>query len=103
MPSVVILLLLAVFAPGIGTAHAEDAALTLSIGPQTRRFTAVQLLGRPDATELSITADVSYRRPMKYRAVPLLALLGVVSGLDTVEARAVDGFVSQIPRAVIEK
>src|SRR4051794_1255947 len=61
MPSVVILLLLAVFAPGIGTAHAEDAALTLSIGPQTRRFTAVQLLGRPDATELSITADVSYR------------------------------------------
>jgi mono/diheme cytochrome c family protein len=103
MPGLFVVLLLAAFAPGVGTAHAEDAALMLSIGPETRRFTAVQFLGRPDAIELSIPADVSYGRPMKYRAVPLLPLLRVGAAFDTIEARAVDGFVSQIPLALVEK
>jgi len=98
-----VVLLLAGFGPGVGTASAADAVLTLSIGPQARRFTAAQLLGRPDAVELTIPADVSYGRPMKYRAVPLLPLLGVSAAFDTIEARAEDGFVSQIPLALVEK
>ena len=98
-----VVLLLAAFAPGVGTLHAEDAVLTLSIGPETRHFTAAQLLGRPDAGELTIPADVSYGRPMKYRAVPLLPLLSVGTEFDTIEARAADGFVSQIPLALVDK
>ena len=98
-----VVLLLANLAPGIGTAHGEDAGPMLSIGPEMRRFTAAQLLGRPDAIELTIPADVSYGRPMKYRAVPLAPLLTAGGAFDTIEARAADGFVSQIPLALVEK
>jgi mono/diheme cytochrome c family protein len=98
-----VVLLLAAFAPWVSTAHAEDAVLMLSLGPETQRLTAAQLLGRRDAVELTIPADISYRRPMKYRAVPLLPLLRVGTEFDTMEARAADGFVSQIPLALVEK
>ena len=40
---------------------------------------------------------------MKYRAVPLLALVSVGPAFDTIESRAADGFVSQIPLALVEK
>src|SRR5262245_8664683 len=103
MPALAVVLLFAGFASASGAADADDRVLTLSIGPETRRFTAAQLLGRPDAAELTIPADVSYGRPMKYRAVPLLPLVSVGPGYDTIEARAADGFVSQIPLALVQK
>jgi len=103
MRALSIMLLLAGIVAGMNVAHAEDHVLTLSIGPVTRQFTAAQLLARADATELSVPADVSYGRPMKYRAVPLLPLLGGVAAFDTLEARAADGFVSQIPLSLVEK
>jgi hypothetical protein len=61
------------------------------------------LLIRPDARTITIPADVSYRRAMTYRAVPLIALIGDVGklGFTTIEARAKDGFVSQIPVSLI--
>jgi hypothetical protein len=77
--------------------------LTISIGTEARRFTASELLARRDAVELTIPADVSYGRAMKYRAVPLLPLVSVGPAFDTIEARAADGFVSQIPLALVEK
>src|SRR6185295_10233181 len=92
MPGILVVLLLAVFGPGVGTAHAEDAVLTLSIGPETERFTAAQLLRRADAVELTVPADVSYGRPMTYRAVPVIPLLRPAAAFDTLEARAADGF-----------
>jgi len=98
-----VVLSLAGFAPVSGAAHAAEPVLTISIGPEVRRFTAAQLLGLPDAAELTIPADVSYGRPMKYRAVPLLPLLSVGPAFDTIEARAADGFVSQIPLALVAK
>jgi mono/diheme cytochrome c family protein len=101
MRLLILMLLLAGFAAG--NAHGESV-LTFSIGPETRRFTAEQLLRRPDAAEVTIPADVSYgRQRTKYRVVPLLPLLGTVSAFDTIEARAADGFVSQIPLALVEK
>jgi len=103
MLALAVVLLLAGFASGSGTAHAEDRVLTLSVGSDVRRFTAAQLLGRPDVAELTIPADVSYGRPMKYRAVPLFPLVSVGPGFDTIEARAADGFVSQIPLALVAK
>jgi mono/diheme cytochrome c family protein len=103
MRALSIILLLAGIVAGTNIAQADDRVLTLSIGPSTRQFTAAQLLARPDAAELSVPADVSYGRTMKYRAVPLLPLLGGVAAFDTLEARAADGFVSQIPLSLVEK
>ena len=56
-------------------AGADEPALVLSQASVTRRFTASELLARPDAAELTIADDVAYRRAASYRAVPLLALL----------------------------
>ena len=95
-------LLITGFSP-VGAAPANEPVLTVSIGTEARRFTAAQLLSRRDAVELTIPADVSYGRAMKYRAVPLLPLVSVGPAFDTIEARAADGFVSQIPLALVEK
>ena len=91
------------------TARAAEPVLTLSMGADERRFTAGELLARADAKEIEIPADASYKRAMRFRAVPLLALLDEMekatgeARFDTIEARAADGFVSQIPLALIEK
>jgi len=84
---------------------AAERVLTLSFSAQPQRVTATELLARPDAAVLIVPNDVSYGRDMKYRAVPLLGLMGgaLSLGFDTVEARARDGFVSQIPIALVKK
>jgi mono/diheme cytochrome c family protein len=88
-----------------GAARADAPTLTLSLGDKTQVYTAAELLARPDAATIAIPADVAYGRPMTFRAVPLLALVPAASdpALDTIEARASDGFVSQLPRALIDK
>lgn len=90
---------------GVAPAHAAERILTLSFGGEERRFTAAELLARPDAVSLAVPNDVSYRRAMTYRAVPLLALIGKASlkDVDTIAARASDGFVSQIPASLVRK
>ncbi len=105
-----LVLMVCLIACGLGVARASAAAptLTLSVGETTKTFTAAELLARPDAAPLNIPADVSYRQAMTYRAVPLLALIGErdkagARAFDTIEARASDGFVSQLPAALIEK
>jgi mono/diheme cytochrome c family protein len=89
----------------IGAARADAPALTVSLGDKARVYTAAELLARPDAATIAIPADVAYGGPMTFRAVPLLALVPAASdpALDTIEARASDGFVSQLPRALIDK
>jgi mono/diheme cytochrome c family protein len=72
----------------------------------THRFTTADLLARSDATELVIAHDVTYRRASSYRAVPLQALLSELppdSASDTLEARASDGFVGQIPLSLVKR
>lgn len=87
----------------IAMARAETGTLTLALGGREQRFTAAELLARPDAATITVADDVSYKRAMTYRAVPLLALIGAASEVDTLEARASDGFVSQIPMALVAK
>src|SRR4029077_3548195 len=79
--------------------------LTVSLGDKTQVYTAAELLARPDAARIPFPLDVAYAPPMTFRAVPLLALVPAASdpALDTIEARASDGFVSQLPRALIDK
>lgn len=100
-------ILLLVILLGFETARvsATERVLTLSFGGEPRRLTAAALLARPDVASLAVPDDVSYHRAMTYRAVPLLGLIeGAASGgLDTIEARASDGFVSLVPASLVKK
>jgi mono/diheme cytochrome c family protein len=84
-------------------ADADEAVLTLTLGDVTHRFTASALLARPDAAALTIPDDPSYHRPVTYPAVPLLPLLAGLAPerFDALEARATDGFVAQLPLALV--
>src|SRR5690349_6196441 len=77
--------------------NAAQADLVIDRDGLERRFTAADLLARPD-TALVTVQDNIFSHPTSYRAVPLLALLGDISDarFDTLEARASDGFVAQI-------
>ena len=99
------MLLLAAVILGAAPASATERILTLKFGDDSRRFTAAELLARPDAATLAIPNDVSYKRAMTYRAVPMLAVIGAAAleDADTIEARASDGFVSQIPATLVKK
>ena len=82
-----------------------DDALSVTFGDETASFTAEELLKRSDAVTIEIADDVSYHKAMRYRAVPLLALIGpeVAAKFDTLEVRAADGFVSQIPMQLVRR
>lgn len=86
-------------------ARAEADTLTVTFGNTQKAYAAAELLAHPQAATITIPEDVSYKRSMTYRAVPLLALLGDTPdpSFDTLEARAADGFVSQIPMSLVEK
>jgi len=72
----------------------------LAIGD--KKYSADELLRRSDAVSITVPDDVSYRRPMTYKAVPLLSLLPA-SNDDTLEAKAGDGFVAQIPLELVTR
>jgi mono/diheme cytochrome c family protein len=89
----------------MGTWSSRAAEPTIAITGQgkSQEYAASALLARPDAASITIQHDVSYRQSMTYRAVPLLKLLNGTHDerFDTLEAHARDGFVAQIPLALI--
>src|SRR5512140_2188942 len=70
-----------------------------------KKYSAEELLGRADATSITVPNDVSYRRSMTYKVVPLRALLPAprADRYDTLEAKATDGFVAQIPLDLVAR
>jgi mono/diheme cytochrome c family protein len=70
-----------------------------------RSITASELLGRLDAADVEVPQDPSSPHARRYRAVPLLPLLAGLpkERFDTLEVRATDAFVAQIPLSLIEK
>jgi mono/diheme cytochrome c family protein len=85
--------------------EAAQPTLSINAGGRSQQYSASSLLGRPDAVSITVPDDVSYRHAMTYRVIPLLALLqGTREGqFDTLEARATDGFVAQIPLELVTK
>lgn len=80
-------------------AQPAEPVLKLQIGERHIEIARPALLTHPAVREIEIVGDPSYRRVMRYRAVPLAALL---QGFDipdggTLEGKASDGFVAQIP------
>lgn len=98
------MLVLLILLPTLGKALAAEPTLIIDNGAGVQHFTAAELLARPDSVFLNVTGDV-YHQTIAYRAVPLLSLLGnnPQGRFDAVEAQASDGFVAQIPLALIAK
>jgi hypothetical protein len=96
-------LLLCLFAAG-ACAQSAQPTLTVTAGAITNRFTAAELLSRPDLASIQIPSGVDYDVQLTVQALPLLDLLKALSleGFDRLEATATDGFVAQIPLALIE-
>ena len=93
------MILLPVFVLGSSKASAADAVLEIAIGGVTRHFSRDALLTRPDITSIEIADDVAYGKAMRFRAIPLAALLaGFSAPADSViETVALDGFAAQLP------
>jgi mono/diheme cytochrome c family protein len=74
--------------------HAAQLNVELADGAHT--WDTAQLLSHPLAQEVRIANDVSYKREMSYRVVPMSALLGGVSPQDHLQAVATDGFAAEL-------
>jgi mono/diheme cytochrome c family protein len=76
-----------------------DPVLDVTIGGETRRFSRDALLARPDVTNVDIAVDVAYGKPMRFRAIPLAALLAGLRAPpeSVIETVALDGFAAQLP------
>ncbi|WP_085675484.1 MULTISPECIES: cytochrome c [unclassified Pseudomonas] len=73
------------------------AQLQLELGDSARQWSSEALLKHPQARDIDIDQDVSYKRPMHYRAVPLATLLPGVKADDHLQAVALDGFAAEMP------
>lgn len=84
------------FLPGIS--FSADAVIKLKRDGQEWRFSAAQLLQRKDIADISVPADVAYRRDMRFRALPLRNLLqenGFVAQ-GTLNFLALDGYAAPL-------
>ncbi len=97
------LIAIVVVVVGAAPAAAGPPVLRVEAGAMKRAFTATQLLADPATRTLEIPYDVAYGRPMRYRAIPLRRLLDGLpaQGIETLEARATNDFVAQIPWRLI--
>lgn len=81
------------------SARAQDPVLAIAIGRAEKRFSRAELLARADLARIDVKDDPALRRAFTYQAAPLASLLdGMTMPADSVlEAKASDGFASQIP------
>jgi mono/diheme cytochrome c family protein len=75
------------------------AQLNLELGASSRTWQTEALLKHPQVQTITIKDDVSYKREMRYRAVPLAALLTGIKPEDHLQAVALDGFAAEMPAA----
>lgn len=85
-------------------ASAGENQLAIEGFGKARSISASALLARNDLATIEISNDPAYMRTMTYAAVPFLALLPDtdLAAFDTLEIRATDGFVSQLPTTLFE-
>lgn len=78
---------------------AADPVLDVTVGGETRQFSRDALLARSDATVVDIPSDIAYGQPMRFRAIPLAALLAPFRMPDdsVIESVALDGFAAHLP------
>ena len=89
--------------PSAGSARASEPVLTIELGAGKHSFTRKQLLESPFVTQIDVTRDATYKRPMHYHAIAMDRLL---AGMDlpkdeVLEAVAADGFIGMLPAELI--
>ena len=75
--------------------------LKIDLGHGATALDGATLAARPDARSIDIPQDVAYHRAMRYRAVPLKALLADAAAGDHLQFVASDGFAAEVPAALI--
>jgi mono/diheme cytochrome c family protein len=83
------------------TASAHSAELQVIQGNDSHTWSSAELWRHPQARDIEIPADVAYKRPMHYRAVPIAALLDRIAAGDHLQAVALDGFAAELPAATL--
>lgn len=75
------------------------AQLTIELDHTRKTWQTADLLNHPSAQTVRIADDVSYKREMTYRAVPVAALLPGIRAQDHLQAVALDGFAAELTAA----
>lgn len=83
------------------TATAEEPILEIAFGAKMEQWSRADLLKHPAVRTIDVPADVAYRRAMRFQAVPLPALIAQLAQSETVQFVANDGFVANIPGALL--
>lgn len=80
---------------------AQAAEFEVQLNDGRHAWSSSELLEHPQARDIEIIDDVSYKRTMHYRAVPISALLEGVAPGDHLQAVALDGFAAELPAAIL--
>lgn len=94
-------LLLTVAMATTAVAFAAEPSLELGLGATAQHLTRQELLANPALQTIDVPADVAYHRSMRYRALPLTALMRDVPQDGSLQFTATDGFVANIPVALL--
>ena len=83
---------------------ASAAQLSIELDHDSKTWQTADLLKHPQAQTVQIVDDVSYKRTMTYRAVPLAVLLPALNPESHLQAVALDGFAAELTAApLLEK
>lgn len=94
--------LLTLYLLALGLALPATAAeLKVDLGQGIVTYRTEALLKRRDVRTITVSADVSFKRTMHYRAIPLLALLKGIAPNDHLQFIASDGFAAEMPAALL--
>ncbi|CAN5290872.1 cytochrome c [soil metagenome] len=88
-------MLLAASPAQAAVAASAEPQLELKLGTQDKSISRSELLALPEIRTIDIPADSAYKRPMRYRALPLSTLVPLAQ-VDTLQFVANDGFVANI-------
>ncbi|MCU1716222.1 cytochrome c [Pseudomonas sp. 5P_3.1_Bac2] len=83
------------------TTALHGAELQIDRDGHQRRLSSAQLLADAHTQGITINLDVSYQRPMHYRAIAMKQLLPGLSQDDHLQLIASDGFVAELPAALL--
>lgn len=90
-----------------GELRAAQPGIKIVAGDRSVTLSPSELLQRRDLTTIHLPRDVTYKRPMTYRAVPLASVLREASLMpdmmpgEMIEIVAIDGFVTVLPPALL--
>jgi mono/diheme cytochrome c family protein len=89
------------FTASLAAAQTPDAALKVGAGAQALAYSRGALLTHPSLKEITVENDAAYHKTMHYLALPISALLPNVGQMASVQFVAEDGFVANIPGALL--